>query len=202
MGPPASMKTLRFLACAAALAAPLSCSSKSGQSGASPQASDAGHDGETGDAGDPDGATTADGSGLSPGACVTSGTCPMDSTCCLRTDGGGPSTCAPDLGVAQSCLCATGADCASGACAPAVDSSGNPTGPYVCKPDDGSPYQGCVNTASCAAPYCCVEDEKGNAFCAMPCTSDATCGSGHCDALDFSGSSGSSCTGSTKACSI
>lgn len=110
-------------------------------------------------------------------------------------DGG--AQCSPDPQVPQACLCERGSDCASQTCAPAVDSSGNPTGPYVCVPDDGSPYRGCKGFASCSAPYCCVTDKKGNQFCAMPCTSDSTCGSGHCDAFDFTASS---CSGSTKAC--
>lgn len=200
MGAPTPMKSMRLLACVAALATTLGCSSKSSQSGASPQMDDAGRDGaDTVDAGDPDGAAAPDSGGLPPGACTTSGSCPMDSNCCLRTNDGGPSMCMQDPQVAQSCLCATGADCASGSCAPAVDSSGNPTGPYVCKPDDGSPYQGCVGTASCTAPFCCATDGKGNQFCAMPCTSDSTCGSGHCNAVHFTGTS---CAGSAKACGV
>jgi hypothetical protein len=194
-----TVKALRLLACVAAIVGPFACSSKS-QSGVSPDPADAGHDGDVAADGDaPDAGTAPEGGGMPPGACVTSGTCPMDSTCCLRTYDGGPSMCTPDPQVAQTCLCATGADCNSGSCAPAVDPSGNPTGPYVCKPDDGSPYQGCVGTASCTAPFCCVTDKKGNQFCAMPCTSDSTCGSGHCNAVDFSASS---CTGSTRACGM
>lgn len=116
----------------------------------------------------------------------------------MRTDGG--NQCEPDPQVPQTCLCEKSSDCGSQVCAPASDLAGHPTaGPYVCVPDDGSPYQGCAGVASCTLPYCCVTDKHGNQFCALPCTSDATCGSGHCDAFDFSASS---CTGSTKACGI
>ncbi len=192
------MKTLRLLACVAAIAIPSACSSNH-TSAASQDGADAGHDAsDPPDGGGPDAATAGDARGSSTGACTTSGACPTDSPCCLRTSDAG-AQCAPDPQIPQTCLCEKGSDCASGACAPAVDSSGNPTGPYVCVPDDGSPYQGCLGVSSCTAPYCCVTDKHGNLFCSKPCTSDSTCGSGHCDAFDFSASS---CTGATKACGI
>lgn len=192
---PHPMKTLRFLACVAAIAASTGCSSKSGNSAGS--SVDAGRDGaDPPDGGDPDGASAPETGGSQPGACTTSASCPIESPCCMNTGDAGPQ-CVADPQIPQTCLCEKGNDCGSKACAPAVDSSGNPTGPYVCVPDDGSPYRGCIGFASCTAPYCCVTDKKGNQFCALPCTSDSTCGAGHCDAFDFSASS---CTGSTKAC--
>lgn len=191
------MKTLRFLACVAAIAASAACSSKSGSS-VSSQGADAGRDGgDIAEGGDPE-AAAPDTGAQSSGACATSGSCPTDSPCCMRMSDGG-AQCSLDPQVPQACLCEKGSDCSSQACAPAVDPAGHLTGPYVCVPDDGSPYQGCVGVASCTAPYCCVKDKNGNQFCALPCTSDSACSAGHCDAFDFSGSA---CTGSTKACGL
>jgi hypothetical protein len=101
----------------------------------------------------------------------------------------------------QTCICQTKADCVSNACAPAVDSSGSFVGPYVCVPDDGQKNDGCNGPlVTCTSPAdCCVTDKAGNRFCSPPCTSDATCGKGHCDAFDFSAST---CTGDTKACGL
>jgi len=217
------MKTLRFLACIAVIGASADCSSKGGSATASEGgAVDAGDGGgDAGGSGDPDAAdldggcpaTQICGSQCCVGTqvcaqdsfgnpscthpCMTSGTCPMDAPCCLRVSADAGALCMPDPQVPQTCLCDKESACGSNTCAPAVDSSGQPTGPYVCGPDDGSPYRGCVGPASCSAPYCCVTDKMGNKFCAMPCSSDSSCGSGHCDPFDFSASG---CSGDTKAC--
>lgn len=131
-------------------------------------------------------------------ACVGGAECPMESSCCdPGPTGGKGGVCMPDIG--QQCLCTKTIDCTSNACAPAVDTSGNPTGPYVCVPNDGAPYTGCHGLMTCGPPYCCVTDSNGNQFCATQCTADSTCGAGHCDTFDFSASS---CTGGSKACGI
>lgn len=194
------MKTLRAVACFAAVALCAACSSK-GDSSTSPEgAADAGDSGALADGGVVDAGNgteastpTSDGG---PQACTNGGECPSETPCCMRMPDGG-AICSIDPQVPQACLCQKGSDCTSQACAPAVDSSGKLTGPYVCVPDDGSPYRGCVGDSSCTAPYCCVTDKSGNQFCSMPCSGDSTCGSGHCDAF-----SASSCSGGTKACGI
>ncbi len=130
--------------------------------------------------------------------CTSSVECPTDSPCCMHVGDAGPALCMPEPVVGPACLCTKPTDCSSGACAPALNDAGAPTGPLVCAPDTGGPYQGCVGFATCSLPYCCVTDRGGNQFCAMPCTSDSTCAPGHCDAFDFSRAQG--CGGDTKAC--
>lgn len=185
-GPPAPMKRLRFLACAAAIATCAACSTESGPATA------------TADGGDPDSATP-DVVDPPPQPCTTGADCPAASPCCLRDDDGGGGHCAADPGTAQACLCEKSSDCVASACAPALDESGNPTGPYVCVPNSGYPYRGCMgNPSLCGVPYCCVKDKNGNQFCAMPCETDSECGPAHCDAFDFS--QAVYCNGGRAAC--
>jgi hypothetical protein len=186
------MKTLRFLACMAAIATSAACSSNGDPANSGPDG------GDTRDGSDPDSASPdAD---PPPIACTTSATCPTASPCCLRTGDGG-AYCAADPQTPGSCLCEKSSDCASGACALAVDSSGTPTGPNVCVPNDGAPYHGCTgNPSSCGVPYCCVADTNGNKFCALPCTSESTCGAAQCVPFDFTGAV--YCNGGTHACGI
>ncbi len=192
------MKTVHFLTCAVVVLASAGCSSKSDSSG-SPVTTDAGHDaGDPADAGDPpEAAPTPEAGSPAGAACKTSGDCAASAPCCAVIDGG--AQCTADSQYAEACLCQKGSECGTSVCAPSVDSSGNPTAPYVCKTDNGSPYYGCISPESCSPPYCCVTDKNGNQFCAAPCTGDSTCGSGHCDSFDFSAST---CTGVSKACGI
>jgi hypothetical protein len=60
-------------------------------------------------------------------------------------------------------------------------------GPYICVPNDGQAYHGCVGAnVLCTGLSCCVADSKGNEFCAEECTNNAGCGAAHCDMFDFS----------------
>ncbi len=188
MRDPRPMNLPRLLACLAAVAACTACSSSSGSGNANRDG------GDTPDGGDPD--ADAD---PPPRACTTSANCPTDSPCCMR-DGDGGAHCAVDPQTPQVCLCEKGSECASGACSLAVDTSGTPTGPYVCVPNDGNPYHGCMGTASCWVPYCCVTDTHGNRFCGLPCTDPSTCGSAHCDPFDYSSSV--NCNGGMNACGL
>jgi hypothetical protein len=143
-------------------------------------------------------ATDSSGNAFCGRACESSGECLGGSSCCdPGPTGGHGGVCMPET-AEQTCLCTAASDCASNACAPSVDAAGNPTNTYVCVPNDGAPYEGCSGgLITCGNPYCCVTDTKGNHFCAIPCTGDSTCGSGHCDAFDFSAST---CSGGTRAC--
>jgi hypothetical protein len=103
--------------------------------------------------------------------------CPANQFCDSQTNGG---DCVQE--------CTQASDCQSGACAPATDTSQIPGAgfPYICRPNDGSPYSGCSGQATCQASYCCVTDLNGNAFCALPCIDSSSCGNGTCEAYDFS----------------
>ena len=214
-----SPRSSALIACVVVGGALAGCSSSSGSSVATQSGPDGGVAGDTGDpeaaspeAGCPPASVcgsqccdsfhtcTKDSEGNTScvQTCTTSAECPTDAPCCMRVAGTGPALCMADPQVPQTCLCAKPTDCSSRACAPAVNAAGEPTGPLVCVPDDGSAYQGCVGIASCSLPYCCVTDKSGNQYCAMPCTSDSTCGPGHCESFDFSAAQG--CGGDTKAC--
>jgi hypothetical protein len=73
--------------------------------------------------------------------CSTNSQCPSSNPCCVLLKNG-----AGVCGGSSSdvlCRCTTGAECSSKACAPNIDTNGNPVGPYVCVQDDGAPYHGC-----------------------------------------------------------
>ena len=93
--------------------------------------------------------------------------------------------------------CVTGKDCTSGCCAPATNVSGDPVGPYVCKPNDGRPYDCCNGIAvSCTSPACCVTDANDNSFCAPMCTGNGQCGAARCiGGFTFTSNPFSSCKG-------
>jgi hypothetical protein len=113
-----------------------------------------------------DGSTTTCPTDLCAGRC-----CPSGEVCAHGPDGG-------DMGCVQTCTISSG--CASGCCAPLIDAVGNPVGPYVCHPADGSAY-GCCSGVTCTALICCVQDSRDNTFCALPCDGDSDCGSfTHC----------------------
>ncbi len=120
-------------------------------------------------------------------SCTSGSQCPAATPCCAVLQGGGGACVGNGIVTGQACICTTGAECSTGCCAPLADSSGNPTGPYVCKANDGAHYDCCVGaTVNCGGNDCCVADSHGNEFCAEPCTNNSTCGSGHCDTFDFS----------------
>jgi len=119
-------------------------------------------------------------------SCTSSSQCPAASPCCAVLTGGGAACVANGVVTGQQCRCATTTECASGCCAPMTDASGNPVGPYVCKPNDGQPYNCCFGTTVCGGNYCCVADSAGNQFCSLPCSSSSNCGAAHCNTYDFS----------------
>jgi hypothetical protein len=92
-------------------------------------------------------------------------------------------------------LCTTGSDCTSSCCAPALDGSGNPVGPYVCKTNNAEAYT-CCNGAfnDCSGTFCCVTDTAGNEFCAEPCSGSSSCGTASCNTYSFSATT---CSGPT-----
>jgi hypothetical protein len=121
-------------------------------------------------------------------ACDTSSTCPASAPCCAPISSGGGACAANHAG--QACMCTTGAECSSGACAPESEAA---LVPYVCKANDGAPYDGCG--LFCGGTSCCVRDAAGNKFCAEPCSSPSECTAGaSCNSYDFSNST---CSGST-----
>jgi hypothetical protein len=125
--------------------------------------------------------------------CQRGGECPAATPCCTSVDGGPEGIC--QVG-SDSCLCLTGADCASGACIPEVTGSGLISGPYVCGANDGTSHQGCADAGTCQlSNQSCSHDLLGNQFCTVPCSSDlncantgvaccnAVCAQGHCCGL-------------------
>ncbi len=75
------------------------------------------------------------------------------------------------------CLCTASSECTGSECAPMTDATGAPLGPYLCKPDDGLPYDGCT-TISCGSGFDCWTDSNGNEFCAVTCSSSSGCPGG------------------------
>ena len=136
----------------------VACSSTSGPQGQP----------DTTDGGDPDAATSTGGDG---GADA-----PLDANTSADTaaEASGPATCGSDTD------CKTDA-AATGACAPVTNASLHPIGPYVCKPDDGLPYDGCLSQP-CWAGFCCLPlfGAAGSADTAYPicqaaCSIDSEC---------------------------
>jgi hypothetical protein len=130
-------------------------------------------------------------------SCTDSSQCPTDSPCCAPLTNGGSACLANGVVQGQECRCTTGSECSSGCCAPAVDSSGNPIGPYICKANDGAPYDCCEGSTSCTGGTnnCCAIDSSGNYVCSAPCTNASNCGAAKCDTLTLAAFS--SCSGTT-----
>jgi hypothetical protein len=135
--------------------------------------------------------------------CHNTRDCPGASPCCepVIDDGGysGHGACQPNplSNDWYSCLCALKTDCASGgACAPAVNTSGIITGPYVCVLSDGQGHNGCAGEGipqSCSNALYCARDNEGNDFCAIPCTHDALCNNPGVSCCNTQCSQGSCC---------
>lgn len=122
--------------------------------------------------------------------CADSAQCPATDPCCDPSFEGG--ACVP-AAMSMVCRCSTSSECATGSCSPMVDATQNPIGPYVCTQNDGAPYHGCNGSLTfCSGNYCCVDDVKGNEFCALPCTNSTMCGTASCKTYSFSHTS---CTG-------
>jgi hypothetical protein len=104
--------------------------------------------------------------------------CPVED--CLpgavcQTDEAGNKTCV------ETCTDTDASACASGlVCAPMTDTSGNPVGPYVCKPNDGQSYDGC-GTAACngcaTSGFSCarVGTNQTIYYCGRNCEVDSDC---------------------------
>jgi hypothetical protein len=128
--------------------------------------------------------------------CTASSSCPAGKGCCTLLADGTGACFANDTVKGQQCLCATGSDCASGACGESTDRSGNPTGHLVCVAIDGQPYHGCQSSVPCLDGYCCVSIEGTSyALCEEPCHTDSNCGPGHCATL-----SSGTCAGAPGVC--
>jgi hypothetical protein len=118
---------------------------------------------------------TSAGSGSGSGSTAAMNGCPIDP--CLagavcQTDHAGNKTCLEE--------CANG-QCASPlACAPLTDPAGTPTGPYVCKANDGHSYDGCGPAAcnACATQgfSCSKAGANGFYYCGQGCKTAADCG--------------------------
>lgn len=108
-------------------------------------------------------------------ACQTNNQCGGQTPCCvlLNNDTTTGACVANGLG---SCRCATGAECASGACAPVVSNDVVAAKVYVCKANDGAAWHGCNGSVTCANGYDCWIDGSGNHFCARSCNNDSQCG--------------------------
>ncbi len=116
------------------------------------------------------------GDGGSDGGCAV----PCGASCCSAGQ-----VC--NMGACQNAqFCTVKTDCPSGCCAPAVDATGQPVGPYICKPNDANAYDCCYGIFNtCGGIYCCVQDSKQNEFCAAPCSTDGDCAPAHCDPYSF-----------------
>jgi hypothetical protein len=110
-------------------------------------------------------------------ACSDSSECLSGDCCQLLVNGGG--ACISAVG-ATACLCRASTQCSSGCCAPYVDPSGDPIGPFVCKANDSAEYD-CCTSDSCSPGNCCFADDAGHQFCSKPCTGSSECGVAHCN---------------------
>lgn len=155
--------------------------------------------------------TTPTGTKLCAQTCTTSSDCPVANGCCtvvnLAGGGQGGACQAPGSVTGQQCLCSTATECGSsghtgsttGCCAPIANAAGNPTGPYICKPNDGKGYDCCG--AGCVSGYCCVNLTQADggaligSICQEPCTNSSTCGGGSCTPLTTG-----SCNNATGTC--
>ncbi|MHB8416487.1 MAG: hypothetical protein ACYDCL_00315 [Myxococcales bacterium] len=116
--------------------------------------------------------------------CSNSSQCQPGGNCCAPI--GAVSGCIPAASVtAQTqCACTQQTDCSSGCCAPALDSAGDPVGPFVCKADDGALYDCCNGPQGCAQGCCAAYTANGayvSNVCVTLCTPDGgECGSATC----------------------
>jgi len=75
-------------------------------------------------------------------------------------------------------------------------------GPNVCKPVDGSAYDGCqAGSVSCAGNSCCLNTMSGypgpdTDICFKPCLTSGDCGGGTCAAPPYA----QSCNGGSNVC--
>ena len=142
--------------------------------------------------------------------CTTSSACPTANGCCTVVPGvTGSGACEPaGSWTGQECLCTTGTECSaaghagstSSCCAPVADANGNPTGPLICKPNDGKAYDCAATTSAteCPAGFCVSSNSGNGAICMEPCTSQSQCADGAtCQAL-----SSGTCNTSPKVCWI
>jgi hypothetical protein len=138
-------------------------------------------------------------------SCTTSSECTVAMPCCsllAPANGGSPpakGACTSDV---AACRCTTGRQCQSGSCSPALAADGTtPLGVNTCSANDGTPYDGCNGSQSCAGNTCCVHDTNGNSFCAVICGNGTMCtGGAQCSnaySIDFL----SSCSTTQKTCS-
>lgn len=128
--------------------------------------------------------------------CASSSRCPATAPCCTPVTGGAAACINADPSV-TACICVGPTDCDAGCCAPLTDVNGNPTGPYVCKPNDGAHYDCCYGTfTNCSGNDCCVSDGFGNEFCASPCTDSTNCTASRCQNYNFSAFA-TTCSGPT-----
>jgi len=119
-------------------------------------------------------------------SCTSSSQCPAASPCCAVLNNGDAACVANGVVTGQQCRCTGPSECAGGCCAPMTDTSGNPVGPFVCKLNNGQPYNCCFGATTCAGNTCCVADNYGNQFCSLPCTNSSNCGAAHCNVYNFS----------------
>jgi hypothetical protein len=114
-----------------------------------------------------DSSTDSASNGCPVSACLPGAVC--------QTDGAGNKTCL------KTCTDTNSAPCgASLVCAPLTDPSGNPIGPYVCKPNDGHSYDGCgpAFCNGCATSgFSCEKAGANNTiyYCGKNCSVNADC---------------------------
>jgi hypothetical protein len=130
--------------------------------------------------------------------CASSTDC---ATSCCGLLPGGTSVCVTQDG-SWNCRCDTSADCAGLAstpeCAPSFSTIGGSevvAGPYICKPDDGQPGDGCEGlTVTCSgSAWHCATDSRGNQFCTTYCSTDVDCGNSGAACCDVQRGSSSAC---------
>jgi hypothetical protein len=96
--------------------------------------------------------------------CTTNSDCPAAACCSWSSFPGetawnGQAVCLDARNNDGSCLCQNGSDCPGGACTPWQ-------GFYTCLPNDGAAYHGCMGSTTCGSGFDCVQDCKGNEYCA------------------------------------
>jgi hypothetical protein len=138
--------------------------------------------------------------------CTDSLGCPTASPCCAYSPASdaGSGICLPSPTAEGYCLCSEVEGCTNpalggGCCAPLTNPTGNPTGPYVCKPTGGASAGAAYYCTSCTAPACasgyCAVTVGGNCICELPCQNSSQCGGQNCSTL-----TGGACLGAMGAC--
>ena len=129
-------------------------------------------------------------------SCTDSTQCPASARCCDAA----VNACIP-TGTTAACRCTAASTCMTGCCAPQLDTSGNPVGPYVCKKNDGALYDCCNGTQTCNQGCCATSPaSNGSDVCVTQCTTMSQCGAATCQSGTWTVPTFSACSNSEGVC--